>query len=292
VVKKNQPLFRFVNHTWSHLSLDAPTTFDQSLTELTKNDAAARDLGLTSYVKDAMVQPDISGLTNKAFHDAANAFGITSMISDTSRPGWDNPTPNAGFRSGWHPSILIIPRRPTNLFYNLSTPEEWVSEYNCFYGPAGTCGGGIYRYWQRNLTYQEILDVESDFWVGYLLKWDIDPLMFHQANLKAYDGRRSLLGDLVDTVLAKVSAMVDLPVLSLSQHDIGIRMAKRMDYNASGVRATLTPCQSMRLTASNAAVVPVTGVASGPSQETYGGEAISYVALGAGQSVTIPVPSC
>ena len=46
----------------------------------------------------------------------------------------------------------MIPRRPTNLFYNVSTPDQWVTEYN-----------DIYRsFWGRDLSYAEILDNESD----------------------------------------------------------------------------------------------------------------------------------
>jgi hypothetical protein len=293
VVRKNQSLFRWVNHTWSHLSLDAPTTYQQSTAELTQNhNAAVSDFGFTSYVKDAMVQPDISGLANPEFQRAAKDFGIASMISDTSRPGWANPTPNAGFWSVYQPSILIIPRRPTNLFYNLTTPEEWVSEYNCYYGPTGTCAGGAWRFWDHDLSYAEILDKESDAWLTYLLKWDIDPLMFHQPNLRAYDGTHSLLSDLTDAVLAKYNRMVDLPIRSISQHEIGIRMAQRMAYNASGVRGSLVPCQSITLTASKPVLVPLTGVSTGANRDTYGGQTISYVQLNANEPVTVPAPAC
>jgi hypothetical protein len=243
-----------------------------------------------------MVQPDISGLTNAEFQRAAKDFGIKYMISDTSQPAWSNPSPNAGFYSTFQPSILIIPRRPTNLFYNLSTPEEWVSEYNCFYGPGGICAGGAFNYWGRNLTYEEILDVESDLWLQYLLKWDLDPLMFHQANAHAYAGGNgsSLLGDLIGATLAKYSAVSKLPIVFRTQHDIGIRMAQRMAYNASGVKATLIPCVSLTLTTVKAARIPVTGVAFGTTanREVYGGQNISYVNLKANGKVTIPAPAC
>jgi hypothetical protein len=47
------------------------------------------------------------------------------------------------------------------------------------------------------LTYAEILDKESDLMVSYLARFDLDPLMFHQSNMRAYDGVNSLLGDLL-----------------------------------------------------------------------------------------------
>ena len=250
-----------------------------------------------------MVQPDISGFSNAAALQAAFDFGIRYIIDDTSRPGWDNPSPNAGFVNGVAPSpnasiyppgsnpppILVVPRRPSNLFYNLSTPAEFVSEYNCFYGPNGTCAGGQFRYWPRDLSYTEILDKESDMWLQYLLKWDVDPLMFHQANLRAYDGTRSLLGDLVDATLAKYNQMVNLPIRSEAQHDLGVRVANRMAYNASGLTAVLTPCSNLTLSVTQPALVPLTGVIYGTNQEVYGGQNISYVQATPGAPVIVPV---
>ncbi len=291
-IKANQANFNWVGHTFSHVNLDA-ITYTLALNELQKNQSsAAKTLRLTNYFKDALVQPDISGLYNPEFQRAAKDFGLKYLISDTSRAGWNNPSPNAGFFSSYQPSILIIPRRPSNLFYNVSTPAEWISEYNCYYGPTGTCAGGAWRYWDHDLSYAEILDKESEMWLSYLLKWDLDPLMFHQANLRAYDGTRSVLADLLDTTLAKYNQMYSLPVRNLPEHQVGIRMDNRMDYNASGVRASLVPCTSLTITATKAAVIPVTGVSAGSNRETYGGQSISYLTLGAGQSKTVAVPAC
>jgi hypothetical protein len=292
-VLQNQTAFRWVNHTYTHLNLDAPTTYDQALTELSQNDnVAVNQFHFTNYFKDAMVQPDISGLSNPDFQRAANDFGIRYLIDNTSQPGWNNPSPNAGFYSTDQPSLLIVPRRPSNLFYNLTTPAEFVSEYNCYYGPKATCAGGKWKYWDHNLTYAEILDKESDMWLQYLLAWDMDPLMFHQANLKAYDGTHSLLGDLVDATLAKYNRMVNLPILSEAEHNIGLRMANRMAYNTSGVTATYIPCTSLTLSATRAVQVPVTGVAYGTTRESYGNQTISYIQLQANQPVSVAVPGC
>ena len=282
--------FNWINHTYTHLNLDAPATYNEILQELTLNhNVAVNQLHLTHYVTTSMIQPDISGLTNTAFFQAAKAFGIQYIIADTSRAGWNNPSPNAGFYSPLEPSILIIPRRPTNLFYNLSTPAEWVSEYNCYYGPTGTCAGGQWRFWDHDLSYAEILDKESDMMLQYLLKWDIDPLMFHQANLRAYDGVRSLLSDLIDATLAKYNRWVNLPIRSEPLHQLGARMAARMTYDASGVQAVLTPCTSLTLSVANSANVPVTGVSFGSVTETYGGQTISHIPVAPNASVTIPL---
>ena len=292
-VRQYRNAFAYVNHTFTHANLDA-ITYQQALAELRQNHQTAGSLGLSRYFKDTLVQPDISGLNNAEMHRAARSFGIKYMISDTSRPGWNNPSPNTGYVSVFQPSILIIPRRPTNLFYNLSTPQEWVSEYNCFYGPNGICAGGQFRYWDHDLTYEEILDKESDMMLQYLLKWDLDPLMFHQANVRAYDGTNSLLGDLINRTLQKYAQVYALPIRFLAQHDIGIQMTQRMAYNASGVTATLIPCQSITLRSNRLARIPITGITYGAAsnREVYGGQSISYVNINANQTLTLPAPVC
>ena len=280
----NQP-FSWVNHTLTHLNLDA-SDYATSLAEIWDNHRVARDLGLRSYRPQSLVQPDISGLANPLFQQAAFDFGIRYLISDTSRPGWSNPTPNTGFFSAYQPQILIIPRRPTNLFYNLSTPEEWVDEYNYYYGPAG-----VWAFWPRNQTYTEILDHESENLLSYLLRWDLDPWMFHQANLRAYSGTRSLLTDLLDATLEKYRAATTLRIRRMSQFEVGQRMAERMAFNGAGARGVLVPCTSITVTTTNPAVVPLTGVASGTNTEVYGGQSISYLSVGPGTPVSVPV-SC
>jgi hypothetical protein len=77
---------------------------------------------------------------------------------------WDNPSPNAGYYRGRTlvnsqtpinppPSILVIPRHASNLFYNLYTPEQWVSEYNCYFSfqhmePGSVCARSAWKYWE------------------------------------------------------------------------------------------------------------------------------------------------
>ena len=100
-----------------------------------------------------LVNPGYTGLTT-ADGDAGDVRRRHPLGASATRsvPGYDNPSPNAGIYNPLQPQILMIPRRPTNLFYNVSTPDQWVAEYN-----------DIYRsFWGRDLSYAEILDHESD----------------------------------------------------------------------------------------------------------------------------------
>ena len=110
--------------------------------------------------------------------------------------------------------------------------------------------------------------------------------MFHEANLRAYDGVHTLLGDLLDRVLAKYSGLFVLPVTSPTLAALGQSTQDRMDYNAAGVRASFVPdMRTITITASNPSVVPITGLCS-DSSEVYGGQCISHISIGAGESVT------
>jgi len=64
---------------------------------------------------------------------AAYDAGVRFLVTDTSKPGMDNPTPQAGIFNPLEPRILMVPRRPVNLFYNVTTPTEWANEYNFLY---------------------------------------------------------------------------------------------------------------------------------------------------------------
>lgn len=288
VVKNLKANFNFISHTYTHANLDA-IDYATTTSELTQNNNFATTFGLTNYFKDSFVNPDISGLYNPTFAQAAYNFGLRYMISDASRTGWNNPSPNAGFVSQYQNGLLILPRKASSLFYNLRTPAEWVSEYNCYYGPQATCLNGAWKYWNHNLTYQEILNDESNYWLSYLITWNVDGVMFHQPNTGTYDSTHSLLGDLLDATLKKYTAMYNLPVQNLTEHEIGLRMTARMSYNNSGVNATLYPGSKIVLKTVNGATIPVTGLKY-TGYETYGGQTISHIAMNANQTITVTLP--
>ncbi|MGH8490911.1 MAG: hypothetical protein ACREXS_19120 [Gammaproteobacteria bacterium] len=249
---------------------------------------------------------------------------------------WPLPAPNSGKYNctaltitATRPTpryVYEVPRYPVALFYLVTNSTEWTNAYNFFYGanhvfptpgvPPFVDGAGN----PRNQTYAEIVDYVADTLLGYLLTYDSRPWMFHSANLRKYSGTRSLLGDLLEETLTKYNSIYQVqPIRSPRLKAIGERMRKRMVYNAMGVKGVLTPGQSIDITAvgSNAitltnpadgaaVVVPVTGVASGPTPGTglannpmtYGSGAaaqtISYITLtpGTGYSATVtPAPA-
>ena len=273
--QSSQAFFKWISHTFDHTNLDHVNNATAT-TEITQNNATAVTLGLSSYDPQNMVTPDISGLTNPAFLKAAVDNGIHYLVSDTSIAGYQNPTPNTGIPNPLQPSILMLPRHPNNLFFNVSIPDDWTAEYGCIYP-------------QLAYNYQQILDNISDSFVTNMLKGDIDAEQFHQPNLRAYDGTHSLLGDLSDLTFTKYSNLVSFPILSPTENVIGGKMAARAQYNGAGVTASYIPHQRIMITAQRAVTVPVTGLVSA-TQENYGGQPISYVDVAAGQTVALPLP--
>src|SRR5258706_2854530 len=270
-----QSVFNWVNHTYNHMNLDN-TSYNTTMSQLTQNNKVAQQMGFTNINGKNLITPDISGLSNPNALQAMYDAGIRYVVSDTSRAGMNNPSPNIGIYNQYQPAILEIPRYPDNLFYNVSNPEQWIEEYNCFYA----------SYWGRNLTYPEVLDKESDVLVHYVLQGNMDPWMFHQPNLRAYDGTHTLLGDLMDAVFSKYNALLTLSINSPKMDDLGAQMANRMAYSSAGVTASIVPGQSITIHSQQNPIVPVTSLPTSDA-ESYGGQSIAHVSLTAGQSVTI-----
>jgi hypothetical protein len=282
--------FRWLNHTWDHENMDALTRAEAKAEVLQNCTLAKTTYQLSGFSCTDLVTPDMSGLLNANAVNGMLDAGAKFVVSDTSitealrpaNPG-SNPSFNVGRNNPINSALYQIPRHPTSIFYDVSTPQTETDEYNT-----------IYRaYYGRDLSYEEVLDKDSEFGLYYLLQGDIDPLMFHQANLRKYGtGNRSLYGDWVDTVLTKYLRLFDAPILSPSQGAIGAEMIARGKLNTCNVTATLVEVAGSRkleLVSTNACVVPVTGINAGGSGtvEVYAGEPTTYVALTPGVIRTV-----
>jgi uncharacterized protein (TIGR03437 family) len=291
--------FFWLSHTWDHENLDCynatpgqpcvPATLTESAAEITQNNALANFLKL-NYDPQSMVTPNVSGLENPAFLQAAVANNLQYLVCDASACDPEVVAnsylpalpPNTGVVNAHEPSILEIPRHATNIFYNATDALTNVNgsetdEYNFFYstqlGPQ---------------TYQQILDREAGYILGYMLRYDAAPLMFHQSNLYWYvSGQKSLFTDLAAAVISQFKSLSTLPVISLSQSGIGQLMRDRAAYNASGVTGVLTPEIGFTLTTTGAAKIPVTGICQDGSCESYGGQNISTFNMAAGGTATV-----
>jgi len=269
--------FAWVSHTFDHHRLTY-ADYARMTEELTDNDAVMMKYAFGPYDRASLVTPDVSGLMNAQAMHAAADWGIAQVVCDASYTGCNPPVANTGITIPVEPRLLMIPRIPTNLYANVSTPDDWVAMYNGL-GAGGAAGP---------LGYDAMLDRESDALLPHLLAGDMTPWMFHQANLRAYDGTHTLLTDLMDRLLAKYAALRVLPVVTLTMSEVADRMRARNALGPAGLVATIGPGKNITLRATQAITVPVTG-ARGANAETYGSVVISMVDVPAGGAVTIPL---
>ena len=297
--------FFWLSHTYDHENLDCynpvpnsgictPATYAESAVEVAKNITSVAGLGLP-IDKASMVTPGISGLTNVNFLKAAADNGLKYLVSDMSRPDWRPAKPNTGVRSPFVPSILYIPRRATNIFYNTDSGNAGVTgsladEYNLFYGPNGMLKNTVtgQPFFSVNQTYSDIINRESDQLLQYMLRGELYPTMYHQANLINYGGNKTLITDTLEAAFTKFEKLSNLPVLSFNQSDLGKKLEDRMALISANAKATYKPGIGITITTTTAINAPVTGICSGAC-ETYGNTHISKISVPASGTVNIPL---
>ncbi len=304
--------FRWINHTFSHIYIDNATPASEIDFEIAQNLKVATGAGgigflPTQFDPAALITGNHSGLgyldeaippnnqgksfSNPGLVNSAQTRGVRWLASNTSAPtvppvctstavdcNQNNPSPNQGLR--FPPNlptnnILIGPRYPVNIFYNVTTPAEEVDEYNTLYR----------NYWGRNLTYQEILDFESDQVLSRILSYSLDSHYFHQTNLRFSGNPAScLVCDLVQRVAQKYASIMGVPVVNLSMGDLGRRFEARMAYDASGASAIWNKTTGLvSLSATNpTASIPFTNPVQG---DVYGADKIA--SLVGGSSVNV-----
>ena len=149
------PGFTSISHTWDHRVLTG-MSYASAFDELSLNNQFAIGAALAPYRIDNLVTPEISGLDNAEAMRAAWDIGVRQLASDTAKPEGRSKTPNSGIRNVVVPDLLEVPRRPTEVYYNVSQPAESIAEYTAMYP-------GTY-------TYDKLLATQSDQLLRYLLR--------------------------------------------------------------------------------------------------------------------------
>ena len=286
--------FLWLNHTWDHTNMDEMSEMDAQA-EMVQNCELADALQMRGFSCASAVTPQISGLDNPNAVSGMLLAGVKYVVSDTSvtavlnpgNPG-TNPSHNVGNLNPIDPELYQVPRYPTNIFFNCSVPEEEVDLYNHLYAEEFGCA----------LTYPQILQQDTNLALHYLLTYDANPLMFHQANLRFWqesDGSwHSLYTDWVDTAISRFLELVQLPIVSLTLEENGILMEERKALAGCAPTATLVmegEQYHIELNTIDTCVVPLTGVDSESSGfvEYYGGEPTTFVDVAPNETWTIPL---
>jgi hypothetical protein len=215
---------------------------------------------------------------NTNFLQAAYDLGIRYIASDSSRPNQDREQRVPGFDD-----LFLLPRYPTNVYVNATTPEVNTDEYNWIYHDryvaAGqdpcTIPGAICT----TKSYQDVLDYEAETTVTHMLSGKAWPHYFHQTNLSDYGGGRSLLIDWIDAVMTSYDRLYTLPVKTPMAYELGPDARDRIVAAEQHVRGHVDlSTGTVTLQADGAARPLVTGLAGG---ESYGGQSQRKVDVGA-----------
>jgi len=307
-VKKNKGNMRFINHTFSHVNMTKPCLDTEGVTpvtadcpvtdyataygEIANNRTVWASLGLPdrSTNDPVLVSGGHSGLSdlpnasgvpqafpdglNPNFLNAATALGVRTFAADVSRPNQGKIQRIPGYNA------IILPRYPTAIFYNATTPAEDTDEYNYIHHerylamgidpclvPEAIC---------TPRTYEGILAAEADTTLRQMLSYRPFAHYFHQNNLHPYAGAATLQFDWLETVMKQYERYMDLPVRNLLFRDLGTEAWRRVVAAEAQPTATYDWSTNLvTLRANKAANVRITGVALGP---VYGGQRIADVA--------------
>ena len=313
--------FPWVSHTWDHSEMDF-LDYADSREQFEKNNVFGQ-ANLPGYNKNFLVTGKHSGLGWYRISDApAGAvckfdqvqgdpycqYGLEASNTVMLKAAVDLGITYLAANRGWYsheakcetclivhplePQIKLIPRWPTNVFYNVTNPTENVSEFNFLYGPNGIVrDGNDNAFFSENQTWEQILDFEATIAMRHILTGSPYPHFVHQANLREYADGRSLLYDWTEATLKAYDKYLDLPLISQNWAQLTSTLEDRTSFYDAGVSGILyRKLGLIEVTAASKGEVYVTGATIGTDQFTYGSDSVSNIKLKAGVTVGGTIP--
>jgi hypothetical protein len=242
--------FGWINHTFSHLDLDAvdPATLRS---EIRRNVEFARGAGLT-IDETELVSGNHSGLGSRELPRALAETGVRWIAADNSR----DPVQR---RIG---PARTVPRHPTNMYFNVCDREAQLDEYHhLFLARMGRASAASATRLAPATTWRRFLDLEAETMLRHVLANDPRPHYVHQSNLA---GDR-MLYDLVDAVLDRHHDLFSVDVAQPTLAEAGAELARRAAWQeALDGRAVTAFLQDghVHLRSTEPVQVPVTGTAA------------------------------
>ena len=314
-VVANKDHFRFISHTFTHADMDKPPTpanapcvYDTFTAvspieaEITRNRTVWGLLGLPEQNENnqALVTGNHSGLkdrkctddqaddvhfdeggANSLFLQAAANTGVDYLASDSSQRAQNIEQYITHYDASNTTDRLMLPRWPTNVFYNVTNPTELTSEYNyIFYQrfiDAGQDPCQVPGAICAPRDYAQILLAEADTAFRHMLTFNKWPHFFHQSNVAKYDGSGSTLQfDWLKAVFTEYGRLFKLPVRNYPYYQIGSDTKESISKRSADVHAVWNRATSQVILSADKAVsnLPVTGVSGG---ELYGGQYIRHI---------------
>lgn len=292
---------------WTLLTL--PDKANNSQVLVSGNHSGLKDRKCTDTITLANPNPQADDIpfyagANPLFIEAAANVGIDYLASDTSQLNQDvaqyitDKMVNDGSTTD---DRLILPRHPTNIFYNVMNPTQLVDEYNYIFhdrlaDPCNTPGAIC-----KTRTYNEILAAEATTALQHMLSFKKYPHFFHQGNLANYGSGNTLQFDWLNSVYTAYEKLFKLPVKNYAYYLIGNKTEESLAAKSAAITAkwdrninkiTLSANKvvpNLQVTGVAIPTVFVTGTNTGiTSGEVYGGQSLTTVNISAAP-VTIDV---
>jgi hypothetical protein len=237
--------FRWVNHTWSHLQLDAATQA-QIESEISQNVQFAAANGIPIDPKE-LVTGEHSGLgsyvslgrppLNPAMIPAITDTGVTWLGDDDSVQHNQRAIGPA----------LTVPRHPSNVYYNVATRDDQLNEYNWVYlpPPLGACvNTAVTTCRSTPATWTDYLNSEVEIMFDHLMGNDPRPHYVHQSNLILTGGNGILYGadhqGVLDVLLARYHTYfdTDAPLVQPTMSQAGTILRQQAAWTAAAPTVT------------------------------------------------------
>lgn len=237
--KKNLEHFTWLTHTYHHFELDH-VSYETAVQEVSLNREVELSLNKryqSVFSQSGIVTPRISGLKNpevlKALYHTGKKFVVGDNTVEDLRPAKEHLARKTQLNLHGHDGLMIIPRHPNDLFYNVSLPDELHSLFNHLYFPHA----------QDEFSFEQIMDKNTDEVLARMLSYDAASNMFHQANMRHFDyqGRwTSLMSEWMRGAIEKFRALSTLPILTLDMDRLSHRYLLRDKFERCQVKMTLT----------------------------------------------------
>jgi hypothetical protein len=208
---------------------------------------------------------------------------VKYLAADTSQRAQNVEQYIARYEDGSQTDRLMLPRWPTNIYYNVVSPSQLEDEYNHIYHgrfvnagqnpcviPGAICSPR---------DYAEILTIEADLALRHMLTFNKWPHFFHQSNLAKYDESGNTLEfDWLNAVFAEYERLLKLPVKNFPYYLIGDHTAESLNAKSAVIQAMWNRATNQVILSANKTLpnLRVTGLSGG---ELYGGQLIREVTV-------------
>jgi hypothetical protein len=317
--------FRWLNHGFEHIyqgcvqdftvipwqcSTDAAGNIvwhsqDEIYHEITDNIAVGTSYGLpfdpNEYLSgehSGLVQLPQQPVDNPNFAAALTQAGIKYIGADASREGLQRQVGDA----------LTVPRHPTAVYYNATTVQQEVDEYNWLYTSRANGGSGYCEDNPDTATCIMPLDTSSGYGsyivptdaaydLHFILSNDPRPFYAHTSNLT---GDR-ILYPLLETILStyRTAFAANTPLVNQTLTQAAGELSRQTAWATHGMSASPDVTAYLeqghvQITNSSGVAVPVTvptgASVSGAALESYGGESSAWLPASA-TSVQLNAPA-